>query len=405
PEPIMSITGRGVPTISDVTTSDGTSFAVDADGALAPGLGAEQSMLVQADDLRGLSTTACTSPSREHWFIGASGEVGRRGRLILANPTDVPAVVDIALWDEAGPIDAPATQDIGVPARSQQIVLVDALAPDSAQVAVRVTTSQGRVTAALEQRETAEITPQGITFIPASVAPATEVVVPGVPGHGQRSLRIFAPGEIDAIVSVRLLGPGGPFTPVGQEVLTVPAGSVLDVPLDSAGTDPVGIELTSDEPVTASVRVVDTPGDGGLQEVAYTSASAPLAGPAAVLLGRASGGFTTTLFISSVTTSAGRVVVRTLGADGAVAEEQTVDVPAGGTVPVALPLSAGGSYAMAVVEPAQPGTVSVTREISATDDAGSILDLMPLVAPVVKVQVPEVVGELPAVPEPTSQEE
>lgn len=403
PEPIMSVTERGVPTISDVKTSAGTSFAVEAEGALAPGLGAEQSMLVDGENLRGLSTTSCTTPGREHWFVGASGEVGRRGRLILTNPSDVPALVDIELWDEAGPVDAAATKDIAVPARSQQIVLVDALAPDSAQVAVRVSTSQGRVSAALEQRETDKTTPQGFTFIPAAAAPATEVVVPGVPGHGQRSLRIFAPGDTDAIVSMRVLGPSGPFTPTGIDVLTVPAGTVLDVPLDSIGTDPVSIELTSDEPVTASVRVVDTPSDGGLPEVAYTSATEPLAGSAPVLLGREGGGFTTTLFVTSVTTSASRVVVRTLGADGAVVEEQSVDIPAGGTVAVPLSVPDGASYATAVVEPAQPGAVTATREISATDDAGSILDLAPLVAPIVNVEVPEVVGELPAVPEPTSE--
>lgn len=404
PEPVLTVPGRGAPVISEIETSDGTSFAVEGDGPLAPGLAAEQSLLVQSTDLRGLSTAPCTPATREQWFVGGSGVVGNRGRLVLANPTDVPAVVDIELWDEAGPIEAAGTQDLGVPARSQRILLLDALAPESARVAARVTTSQGRVTAALEDRESAEITPQGMTFIPAAVPPTTHVVVPGVPGHGQRLLRIVAPGETDAIVSMRLLGPNGPFSPVDQDVLTVTAGSVAEVPLDAAGSDPVAVSLESDEPITAAVRVVDTPSDDGLPDVAYSAAAEPLSGPATALLGRGSGGFTTTIMLSSVTDVGARATVTTLGADGVAATETPVDIPAGSTVPVVLELPDGVSYVSAIVEPAAPGTVVAAREIVASDSDGALLDLMPLISPAVEVQVPEVVGELPAVPDPDETE-
>jgi hypothetical protein len=48
-----------------------------------------------------------------------------------------------------------------------------------------------------------------------------------------------------------------------------------------------------------------------------------------------------------------------------------------------------------VVEPADPGTIVVTREMVGTDDDGALLDLMPLVSPAIRVQVPEVAAELP----------
>ncbi|PZF81767.1 hypothetical protein C1I92_19690 [Jiangella anatolica] len=393
-EPLVSIAERGIPTITPVETAAGTSYAVTGQGTLAPGLAAEQSLMLQEVDLRGVSTASCTAPRREHWFVGASAEVGRRGRLILANPTDVPAVVDVELWDEAGVVDAPGTQDIGVPARSQRILLVDALAGGAVTTAVHVQSSQGRVTAALEVRETAEITPQGMTYVPASVAPRRELLIPGVPGSGQRNLRVVAPGDTDAIVSLQILGVDGAYSPVDQDVITVTAGTVADIPLDT-GVDPAGIRLESDEPITASIRVVQTT-EGGLPDVAYTSASEPLTGPTPALLSRPA----STLLLSSVITTTSRVTVRTLAADGTVATEEPLELPAGATV--AVPLTAAGDAANAtvVVVPESPGSVVAARQIYATDDAGALLDLLPLISPTVEVNVPEVVGELPDVPEP-----
>ncbi|TDE15938.1 DUF5719 family protein [Jiangella asiatica] len=399
-EPLVSLPERGVPSITPVETAAGTSFAVSGQGALAPGLAAEQSLVMQSADLRGISTASCTAPQREHWFVGASGEVGRRGRLVLANPTDVPAVVDIELWDEAGPIEAPGTQDVGVPARSQRVFLLDALAPGSVATGVHVATSQGRVAAALEVREMAEITPQGMTYVPASVAPTDELIIPGVPGQGERSLRIVAPGDTDAIVSLQILGPDGAFSPVDQDVLTVTAGTVADIPIDT-GTDPTAIRLRSDEPITAAVRVVQ-PVEDGLPDLAYTAASRPLSGPTPALLNRVSGGFTSALLLTSATTSTAQVTVRTLAADGSVAAEEPLEIPAGTTVPVAVTPQGEAATTSVVVVPDTPGSVIAARLTSATDDDGALLDVLPLVSPTIEVDVPEVVGELPSVPEPAS---
>lgn len=397
-EPLVSVADRGVPAITPVEAAAGTSYAVTGQGALAPGLSAEQSLILQEVDLRGISTAACTAPRREHWFVGASAEVGRRGRLVLSNPTDVPAVVDVQLWDEAGVIDAPGTQDIGVPARSQRVLLLDALAAGSVTTAVHVRSNQGRITAALEVRETDEITPQGMTYVPAAVAPRRNLWIPGVPGSGQRSLRLVAPGDTDAIVSLQILGAEGAYSPVDQDVITVTAGTVTDIPLDS-GVDPAGIRLQSDEPVTGSIRVVQAT-EGGLPDVAYTSASEPLSGPTPALLSRSASGVASSLLLSSAVTTTARVTVQTLAADGTVAEEQPLELPAGATV--AVPLTPAGDVpnATVVVVPEAPGSVVAARQISATDDDGALLDLMPLIAPTVEVDVPEVVGELPDVPEP-----
>jgi hypothetical protein len=335
--------------------------------------------------------------------VGGSGEVGKRGRLILSNPTSVAAVVNVELWDEAGPIDAPATQGIGVPARSRHVLLLDALAPESERVGVRITTTQGRVSAALEVRESDETTPEGMSFVPPAVEPDEQVVIPGVPDHGERYLRVLAPGNTDAIVSIRMLGPSGPFSPVDSEVVTVPAGTVYELPIDG-NEDPVAIELESDEPVTASVRVVDEP-DEGLQDIAFTAATPPLDGPAATLLGRGASGFGTTLYLSSVDDGVNRVTVSMLDEDGEVLEQDEIDVPPGTTVPVELEAPEDATFATAVVDPGQPGAIVATREIAAhREDEGAFIDLLPLWSPIIEVEVPRVVGELPGVLDPSPED-
>ncbi|NDL57403.1 DUF5719 family protein [Phytoactinopolyspora mesophila] len=395
-EPLLTVDGRGVFERLRVETDEGTSVAVEGTGSLAPGLVAEQSMVMEEIDLRGLSTAACSPAAREHWFVGGSGEVGKRGRLVLANPTSVAAVVNIRLWDEAGPIDAPATQGIGVPARSQHVLLLDALAPDSERVGVEITTTQGRVSAALEVRETDETTPLGMSFVPEAQAPDHTVVIPAVPDHGEPVLRVLAPGSTDAIVSVRMFGANGPFAPIDHEVITVPAGSVSEIELDGLNDEPVAIELDSDEPITASVRAVDDP-DDGLPDLAFTAATPPLSGPTAALLGRTSSGFSSTLHISSVAEASTRVTIKTLDDDGAVDSEEELDIPGGATVPFELERADDASFATVLVEPAQPGAIVVGREMSAEDDQGAYFDLLPLRSPAIEVAVPRVVGELPSV--------
>jgi Family of unknown function (DUF5719) len=391
----FSATMPGVLTAHKLETEDPGGFAVRAVGELSPGLATEQFMLAGGPDFRGLVTGRCAGATREHWFVGGSGEVGRRGRLVLSNPTAVPAVVDVSVWDESGPVDAAATQDIAIPAQSQQLLLLDALDPSAQRIGIRVSATQGRVSAALEMRESEDLTPQGVTFIPPAAEPSTQVLVPGVPAHGERTLRILAPGETDAIVSLRLFGPDGPFSPVGQDVVTVAAGTVAEVPLGAAaGEAAVAVALESDAPITAAVRVVDAPADK-TPELAYTSATAALSGSAAALLSLASKSLATSLLVTAVGELPARVHIRSLNTDGSTAEEQTIDVPGSSTVAVPVAVVPDNPWTTVVVEPAEPGTVAVTREIVGSDAAGALVDLLPLVAPVVSVRVPEVVGELP----------
>lgn len=397
PDAFLTVEERGVPSSRAVERENPAGYAIGAEGPLAPGVAAAQYLRVSEPDLHGLSTSTCTAAAREHWFAGASGQEGRRGRLVLSNPSPATAVVNVALFDEIGPVeDAPGMQDVTIPARSQEVLVLDALAPEAEDLGVYVRATQGRVAAALDYREFEEGEPGGVTTIPAAAEPATEVVVPGVPSHGERTLSIFVPGETDALVSVRVLGVGGPFSPVDHDAVTVSAGSVLTVPLsDALGDEPAAIALESDEPVTAAVRVVSASSDG-MPDLAYTAATQPLtADPAGALFGRDDDGVSSRLLLTAVGDMGGRATVQMLDPDGRVDDEQTLDIPALTTVEVDLEAPEDTSWVTAVVRAASPGTVVGTREIYGETSAGDLIDVLPLRAPDASVQVPTVVSELP----------
>lgn len=406
PDPLTTVAARGTPVITKVEGSDPASYAVQAEGPLAPGVVAEQYMLAQGPDLRGLVTAPCTAPGREHWFVGASATPGRRGRLILTNPYSTAAVVTVSFWNATGQVDVQGTKDISIPPLGQEVLVLDAFVPDAEDVGVHVRASQGRLSAALDYRKSDEGELLGISMIPAATAPATSLVVPGVPGHGRRTLFILTPGDSDAIVSLKILGADGPFSPLEHDVVTVPANGIVRVPLEEAiGDSAAAISLESDEDIIAAVGVDDT-GEDQRPEFAYTAAAEPLpAGPSAVVLSRADSTVTSRLHLSGVGELGGRVTVTVVDDEGGVAEEQVVDVAAGSTIELELVPPEGVAWATAIIEPAAAGTVVASREIVGADDDGRLLDLMPVVPAELTVRVPRVVGELPTGLEPAGRTE
>jgi hypothetical protein len=406
PEPLATVAERGIPSIKKVEGIDPASYAVHAEGPLAPGVVAEQYMLAQGPDLRGLVTAPCTAAGREHWFVGASATPGHRGRLIITNPNSTAAVVTVSFWGVNGPVDVPGAKDISIPPLSQEILVLDAFVPEAEDLALRVRASQGRVSAALDYRESDESTPLGMSMIPATTAPATSLVVPGVPGHGQRTLFIHAPGDSDAIVTLEILGADGPFSPLEHDVVTVPAGGIVRVPLDDAvGESVAAVSLEGDEDVTAAVRVTAS-GEGERSDFAYTAAAQPLpAGPSAVVLSRTDSTVTNRLHLSAVGELAGRVTVTVVDGEGGVVQEQVVDVAAGSTVEMELAPPEDAAWVTAIIEPAAAGTIVASRELAGSDDEGRLIDLMPVVPPALTVEVPTVVGELPTGLEPAGRTE
>lgn len=235
---------------------------VRASGALAPAVVGETTVTASGERSSGLAGQPCLQPAREWWFAAGSGAVGRRATLLLANPSDASAVVDVEIWTESGPLLAAGTSDLGIPAAGTRTISLDAIALGRERSAVHVTAVVGRVGAAVLLREIDGADPVGLSWVTPSQAPALRSFVPGLPAFGDRRLRLLNPGEEDAIVRVRALAGQGPFTPVGLEAVDVPAGRVVDVDLTAAGEEAFTIQVDSTVPVVSAVEVRQTPRSG-----------------------------------------------------------------------------------------------------------------------------------------------
>jgi hypothetical protein len=284
------------------------------DGA-PPRFAVLQSTLAPDGDLRGLTATECGEASADQWLVGGGTGDGRRGRLLLANPTSSPAVVDVTVLGPAGPVTSPAGQDVLVPAGGQQVLLLDALAPGLASTAVHVTTRSGRVTAVLHDSVLRGLVPGGVDEVAPAATPARTQWVPGVsvvglPGPdgdrvlvddatapGATAVRVAVPGADDAIVRVSLVGPSGEVELGAAGVRTVPAGTTADLPVTGVDRGVYTVLVQADVPVVAGAVVGR--GSAGSEkagtdqdplakappaELGWAAATAPLAGSRLVTL-------------------------------------------------------------------------------------------------------------------------
>ena len=381
------------------TGADGQPLVATAASALAPGFTATMTTRSTSDDIRGLASTACAVPGNDFWFVGSGAVIGRRGRLYLSNPESVPAVVDVTLYGPGGRVDAPSGRGVTLAAGAQQVLKLDALAPDIERFGVHVQVRQGRVAAALRDQQIQGLTPMGADWVPAAQAPAHRLVLPGVPaGAGERRLQIVVPGDSDAIVRVRLIGVDGSFAPSGLDVVEARAGRVSDLDLSPfTGAQPVAVELTSDQPITAGL-LVRVGGVGKARaEMAYTAAAAPISagapGVVTDLRGSKAGATIASTLVLAAPDHAATVQINVLAP--AVGQSRRVTVPAGGQVSIdARTLSEDASFAVTLVPSKGSGPVMAARQVTEAEPSGPMIT-MTLVSPSrYAVRVPQVVADL-----------
>ena len=329
----------------------GAAISVTSGGAAAGSTASVREYLDTGDEGRGLALASCVVPRAQWWFVGVGAAQGQIDELLLANPTESPAVVSIDVFGPDGPIDVVGVGGVVVQPGQQSTVRVDSMIPAVSGATLHVSTSGGLVAASLRSTAINGLVPLGAEYLPAAAEPARSVVVPAVlAGPGERRLVITAPDE-DAAVSVSYLTADGAVQPSDAAPLPVPAGYTvaIDIADDLAGA-PAAVLLTSSAPVTAAVRsrleaTLPPDATGVLNRVpvadmAWTAAQVPVqrqwllpltgvaAAPGTVLL--------------SSTGGATQVSVTTRAATGAMAQ-QTVDVAEGGLLSVAVPVTDGAA--------------------------------------------------------------
>ncbi|WP_157430073.1 DUF5719 family protein [Actinomadura oligospora] len=324
-----TLTSPGQHWAGDVGGRNKPAVIVRADGDLAAGLSARWTTVWPHGRDRGVAAARCVQPGFDQWFLGPGPLAAEALELHLTNVDGTPASVDLSALSGEGPLDTLDGQGVVVAPHSTRVVRIGqsreglgAVVQAARDLALRVRATSGRVAAALRVR----VSPgHGIDWEPVPPTPATSLVLPGVPsGPGDRRLLVAVPGEENAKIRVRLVGPNGTVALNGQSQDNASPGrprtvTTFDLHGALAGR-PAAILVDSDKPVVAGFSASRGP------DVAFGAASAPLGpgtGPGAIPDARLGG--------SLILTALTRAVTVTLTPVGG-GEPRTLAVPAGRTI-------------------------------------------------------------------------
>ncbi|RKS76407.1 hypothetical protein BZB76_1762 [Actinomadura pelletieri DSM 43383] len=386
---VASMTTPGQTWEKDTDSGD-DSYTLRATGAMAAGLAAEQTTYRDDGDDRGLAGARCAAPGTDLWFLGPGPVAADEIDLYLTNVESRPAFVDLTALSGEGPLDTVEGRGTRVDPYTTRVVKIgespeglgDVVKP-AAVVALRVRAAGGRVAASLRVRAGEG---KGIEWLPRSPAPATSVLVPGVPGgSGERGLLIAVPGEADARVRVQVITKDGAFVPRGQDVVDAPAKTVTFVALDDVLSGrAAAVRLVADRPILAGIAA-----ERGA-DIAYGTSTPPLtaSGPGVAADNR----FDSSLILTAPA-GAATVQVTTMNATGRGASQE-IKVPAGRTVETALAApnaNADDEVAYGVVIKPKPGSgpVHAARVLGKGKGDEYLFTVLPIVPAALTVHLPD----------------
>lgn len=384
-KPVVPLSAPGKPVTTTTDAADRPALTGSAEGRFAPGWAVQQTTQVAAGAGRGLQGMACAPPDTDFWFPGASTAKNRQDAVQLTNPDSTTAVVDLDMYGKDGRQKSSSGEGITVPPRSTVPVLLSTLTTQpAANVTLHVVSRTGRVGAQVRAVDEKG----GGDWLSPTADANPSAVLPGIPGDATSvRLVVFAPGENDADLKVRLAGPSGQLAPAGYASLHVRGGRTSAVDLHDLTKGDVGsLVLTpSDDhnatPVVAALRV--TRGKGSKQETAYIPSTAPLVKQASAV---GSGNKGSSLAMTATGKSARVRVTSSAGSGGGSPVSKTYTVkgnttkslvparPTGGKGSFAVTverLSGGQLYASRTLEQKQGGVPAFTVQ-TLPDDRGTV---------------------------------
>lgn len=219
-----------------------SSLRAEPDGRTRTDAAATGSSTVSAEDLNGYAASACRPPLMESWVVGGATTTGSSDILLIANPSDVAATVELAVFGTAGPSVPPGGKLVVAP-QTQRAIPLSGLALGEASPVIRVSAIGAPVSAALQAGITRTLLPGGVDLVGAIQAPEQSLAIPGVsvvdadgPAiEAATFIRLLSPSA-DTTASITLLPTGA--SPEGVEPLTVALTAGLPLDLDLGGLPP-----------------------------------------------------------------------------------------------------------------------------------------------------------------------
>jgi hypothetical protein len=307
------------------------------------------------------------------------------------NTDNLAADVDVGIFTDSGPLIGSTDSGITVPAHGMVVQSLARLVHGSRAVAINVTTSIGRVVAALRDSSTSG-DPGG--WLPAAQPPAKRMVLPGLPSApGTRELYVAVPGAGNAQVKVTAVTARGEYQPTGGSGINLPGGSAVGIALPSLGGIPGAIMLSSNVPVTATMMA-----SGGAAGApgAFTTASGPVLEQGVIAENPGSGGSAVLVLSAPAAAAQVRVTEETAAVGSAGSAARVVSVPAGHSTTVTLrpPRAAGRvSFAVVITPLAGSGPLYAGRVLNS---GGTLLAILPVASSLSWVPLSQVHSSLAA---------
>ncbi|MER7796913.1 DUF5719 family protein [Microbacterium sp. NPDC096154] len=255
-------------------------FVQKPDGREPVSVAAASSVRVDEDDLGGYSASACRPPQMESWIVGGDTETGSTGILLLANPGDVSATVQVTVYGVAGAVTPPGAEAVPIPPRTQVALPLAGLAGGESRPSLRVTATGAPVRASLQSSIVRTLEPGGIDT-QSAVRPATVQVIPGLRvvtdadgAQGASSIaRLLSESDTRATITVTKAGDGAEPARAPESV-ALTAGAPLDVDLGALDKGEYTVTVTSEAPLVAAVW--HTTGFGAGSDYAWHTAAPPI---------------------------------------------------------------------------------------------------------------------------------
>jgi Family of unknown function (DUF5719) len=341
---------------------------IQATGAMARGLEAEQT----GSD--GLVTARCSAPGTDFWFVGPGAASAPQIELYLMNTDSQPTDAEVTALTDSGPLLGSTDTGIVIPPRGMVVQSLGKLLHTSRVIALHVSTSVGRIVAAV--RETKSSADQG-GWLPSAQAPSKRLVIPGLPASkGSRELYLAVPGSGNAQVKVTAVTAKGSYQPTGGSGIDLGGGSAVSVQLPSLSGVAAAIRISSSVPVTAAIKV---PGGASGAPGVLSASSPPITQQGVAADNPAGSSGSAELIISAPRTAASvRIVSATSKVTFAGQTDEVIHVAAGHTTVTRIKPPRGGKTAdFAVLVAPLPGSgpVYVGRVISKGTATRSILPI------------------------------
>lgn len=202
----------------------------------------------------------CSGPAPSQWFVGGSSDVTSRGRLIVINSGLSEAIIDVHAYSENG---KQPLVFVNLKSKSHTVLNLDTLATGDRLLAVHVIPRSGRINAFMIDELGAGLKSLGGDLVNPIATPSTTLVIPAIPNQlpkkgqltgGSHTLRILAPSDVDANITVELLSADGRFIPVGFNSRRIPSGIVTELTLaPKISASAFAVRIKSDEPVVAAI--------------------------------------------------------------------------------------------------------------------------------------------------------